>query len=67
MEVVFEYGKCLDRMPLKGVGRVDGVQVYKGREYWHIRPVRWTQGSPLPRWVEAGSVEVLNNNTKAVA
>ena len=65
MIVTFEYGNCLDRMPLKAVGKVDGKKEYKGKEYWHVKPILWNQGSPLPRWVEAGSVPVINKETHA--
>jgi hypothetical protein len=65
--VVFEYGQAWDRSPLKGLGVVDETRCHKGQEYWHVKPVFWSQGSPLPRWVEAGSVAVLNAETLAFA
>ena len=60
--VTFEYGHCPDRMPLKAIGVVDATKKYKGRQYWHIQPVRWEQGSPLPRWIEANPAAVLSNS-----
>jgi hypothetical protein len=65
--VVFEYGRTADRSALKGLGLVDEVQCYKGQEQWHIKPLYWTQGSPLPKWVDAGSVAVLNAEAPAFA
>ncbi len=66
--VVFEFGGTPDRMPLKALGLVDLTRCSKGQEYWHIRPVYAAQGSPLPRWVEAGDVvSVLNAEMPAVA
>lgn len=63
--VIFHYGATWDRMPLKGLGVVDAIRCFKGRDYWHIKPVFWTRGSPLPRWVEAGSVPILNAEVPA--
>jgi hypothetical protein len=65
--VIFKYGGTADRRPLEGLGIVDETQCHKGREYWHIKPVFWQQGSPLPKWVEAGSVAVLNAEAPAFA
>jgi hypothetical protein len=65
--VVFEYGQTWDRSALKGLGVMDQTRCYKGRQEWHIKPVFWTQGSPLSKWVDAGSVAVLNAETPAFA
>jgi len=65
--VVFPYGGTLDRLPLKGLGVVDDVRCVRGVEEWHVKPVCWSQGSPLPKWVTAGSVVVLNAETPAFA
>lgn len=67
MLVAFTYGHCPDRMPLKAVGKIDQTREYKGRQYWHIKPTIWTVGTPLPRWVEAGSVPVINKDAHAFA
>ena len=58
--VNFPYGATWDRAPLHGLGIVDDVQCYRGRVFWHIQPVWWPQGSPLPRWVTPESVTLLN-------
>lgn len=66
--VRFEYGACPGRTPLKALGVVDYVRCFKGQTYWHILPVVWEiDRSPLPRWVEAGSVAVLNANAPVFA
>ena len=68
MIVVFEFGHCLDRMPLKALGVVDDVRIGKGVEEIHIKPVFWTQGSPLSKWLQPGHViAVLNAEAPAFA
>lgn len=65
--VVFKYGGTWDRQPLEGLGVVDETQCHKGQEYWHVKPVFWSQGRPLPKWVAAGSVTVLNADARTFA
>lgn len=65
MIVVFKYGGTWDRAPLKALGIVDAVECHKGQERWHVKPVFWTVGSPLSKWVDPTSVFVLNADAQA--
>ncbi len=66
--VVFEFGRCADRLPLKALGIVDAVRTAHGVQELHVKPVYAPQGSPLPKWLQPGQViAILNQETPTFA
>jgi len=61
--IVYEFGHCPGRAPLKALGIVEEVRGQgTANEIALVKPVYWTQGSPLSKWVYPGALKYVALN-----
>lgn len=66
MLIVYEFGHAPGRAPLKALGEVIDVRAAgTSNEIALIKPVFWTVGSPLEKWVYPGALKFVSLNTEA--
>lgn len=65
MIIVYEFGHAPGRAPYKALGIVQDVRgAGQGNEIALVKPVYWTNGSPLTKWVYPGALKFVALNAE---